>query len=122
MAEPGVSNPGTETRLWLAQRASAAVLAIAVIVHLGTIIYAVRGGVTAAEIIGRIGGNLGWSAFYTVFVLAAAVHAPIGLRAVLREMTPIVPRRVDRICFVFADLLAVLGMRVVVKFYAIGVG
>ena len=122
MAEPGAANPGTETRLWLAQRASAAVLAIAVVVHLGTIIYAVRGGLSAAEIVGRVGGNLGWSAFYTLFMLAAAVHAPIGLRAVLREMTEISRRRVDLLCFVFAALLAVLGMRVVVKFYAIGAG
>ena len=37
--------------LWIAQRASAAVLALCVVVHLATIIYAVRGGLTAAEIL-----------------------------------------------------------------------
>ena len=36
-----------ETLLWVAQRASAAVLALCVLVHLATIIYAVRGGLTA---------------------------------------------------------------------------
>jgi len=122
VAEPGISSPGTATRLWLAQRVSAAILALAVVLHLGTIIYAVRGGVTASEIVDRIGGNLGWWPFYTEYVLAAAVHAPIGLRVVLREMTPIVPRRVDLICFGFSALLAVLGMRVVMRFYAIGAG
>ena len=37
--------------LFLAQRLSAAVLALAVAVHLATILYAVRGGLTAGEIL-----------------------------------------------------------------------
>jgi fumarate reductase subunit C len=75
----------TETLLWAAQRASAALLALCVAVHLGTMIYAVRGGLTAAEILARTQGNAGWLAFYVVFVLAIVVHVPIGLRAVLGE-------------------------------------
>ncbi len=71
--------------LWTAQRISAAVLAICVIVHLVTIIYAVRNGLSAAEILGRTRGNAAWAAFYALFVLAVAVHAPIGLRNVLAE-------------------------------------
>ncbi len=71
--------------LWTAQRISAAVLALCVIVHLITIIYAVRNGLSAAEILGRTRGNAGWAAFYSVFVLAVAVHAPIGLRNFLSE-------------------------------------
>lgn len=74
-----------ETRLWLAQRVSAAVLALCVIVHLITIIYATRGGLTAAEILARTRGSTAWLAFYTVFVLAVAVHVPIGLRAIAAE-------------------------------------
>ena len=71
--------------LWTAQRASAAVLAVCVIVHLLTLIYAVRNGLTAAEILGRTRGSIGWSAFYGLFVVAVAVHAPIGLRSFLSE-------------------------------------
>ncbi len=71
--------------LWIAQRASAAVLALCVAVHLATMIYAVQGGLSAAEILGRTRGSAGWLAFYVLFVLAVAIHAPIGLRAVLRE-------------------------------------
>jgi len=56
-----------------------------VVVHLATIIYAVQGGLTAAEILGRTRGNTAWLVFYSVFVAAAAIHAPIGLRAVLGE-------------------------------------
>jgi fumarate reductase subunit C len=71
--------------LWTAQRASAAILAVCVIVHLVTVIYAVRNGLSAAEILGRTRGSTGWAAFYCVFVAAIAVHAPIGLRSVLSE-------------------------------------
>src|SRR3954471_5874914 len=42
-----------ETWLWLAQRASAAILAACVAVHLVTMVYAVRGGLTGAENIDR---------------------------------------------------------------------
>src|ERR1035437_9803658 len=75
----------TETLLWVAQRASAAVLVLCVIVHLATMIYAVRSGLSAAEILGRTRGNYGWLAFYALFVTAVAVHAPIGLRTVVAE-------------------------------------
>ena len=78
-------NAKTQTALWVAQRASAAVLGICVLVHLVTLIYAVRGGLSAAEILGRTRGSAAWLAFYTVFVLAIAVHVPIGLRTVLGE-------------------------------------
>ena len=72
--------------LWLAQRVSAAVLALCIVVHLVTMIYAVRGGLSASEILARTQGNYAWFAFYTVFVLAVSIHAPIGLRTVLAEM------------------------------------
>ncbi len=75
----------TATRLWLAQRASAAVLALCVAVHLATMIAAVRGGLSATEILNRTRGSFGWAAFYAVFVLAVSVHVPIGLRTVAAE-------------------------------------
>lgn len=74
-----------ETLLFVAQRASAAVLALCVAVHLLTIVLAVQGGLSAAEILLRLRGNIAWALFYAVFVLAVAVHAPIGLRAIARE-------------------------------------
>ncbi len=102
-----------ETRLWIAQRASAAVLAVCVLVHLATIIYAVRGGLTGAEILARTRGNAAWFAFYAIFVLAVTVHAPIGLRAVLGEWLGWRGRSRDIALVVFAMLLAWLGMRAV---------
>ena len=73
------------TRLWLAQRASAAVLVVCVAVHLATMVAAVRGGLSATEILNRTRGSFGWAVFYGVFVLAVSIHAPIGLRTVAAE-------------------------------------
>jgi len=81
----GKLNVRAQVLLWTAQRVSAAVLAVCVIVHLVTIIYAVRNGLSAAEILGRTRGNVAWAAFYALFVAAVAVHAPIGLRNFLSE-------------------------------------
>src|ERR1044072_2024317 len=78
-------SPRAQVLLWGAQRASAAVLALFIVVHLATIIFAVRNGLTAAEILGRTHGSFGWAAFYALFVAAVAIHAPIGLRTVLAE-------------------------------------
>lgn len=104
--------------LWMAQRASAAVLAICVVVHLVTIVYAVRGGLTAAEIFARTKGNAGWFFFYAVFVLAVAVHAPIGLRPVLAEWLGWRGRSRDVFAALFAVLLAGMGMRAVLTVFA----
>ena len=75
-----------QARLWLAQRVSAMLLALCIIVHLATMIYAVRGGLSAAEILGRTHGNYAWFAFYSLFVFSVAVHAPIGLRTIIGEV------------------------------------
>jgi fumarate reductase subunit C len=107
----------SDTFLWLAQRASAAVLAICVTVHLVTIVYAVRGGLSAAEIFGRTRGSTGWLAFYTLFVLACAVHAPIGLRPVLTEWLGWRGRSREAFVLAFGALLAWLGMRAVLAVF-----
>ncbi|MGH8705263.1 MAG: succinate dehydrogenase [Burkholderiales bacterium] len=108
----------SETLLWIAQRASAAVLALCVIVHLGTIVYAVRGGLSAAEILSRTQGSVGWLAFYSLFVIAATVHAPIGLRTVLAEWLGWSGASRDAALLGFALLLAALGMRAVFAVFA----
>lgn len=108
----------SETRLWLAQRVSAALLALFVAVHLATIVHAVQGGLSAAEILGRTRGNEAWLAFYALFVVAAAVHAPIGLRTVLAEHLRWQGRTLDLAMLAFAGLLLVLGARAVWGVYA----
>lgn len=111
-------NYRSETALWIAQRASAAILALCVTVHLVTIVYAVRGGLTAAEIFARTRGSVGWLAFYTVFVLAVAVHAPIGLRPVLGEWLGWRGKSREAFVFAFGVALAWMGMRAVLAVFA----
>lgn len=93
-------------------------LAVCVVVHLATIVYAVQGGLTAAEILGRTRGNVGWLAFYTVFVLAVTVHAPIGLRSILIEWLKWRGRSRDLCLLAFAAVLVLMGLRSAWSVYA----
>ena len=102
-----------ERRLFLLQRLTAMALAPLVLVHLGLVLVAIRGGLTASEILARTQGSIGWALFYGVFVVAVAVHAPIGLRNVLREWTGLPRRAVDLLALGFAMLLLALGLRAV---------
>ena len=103
-----------ESLLWLAQRGSAAILGGCVLVHLATIVLAVRGGLSAAEILARTQANVAWAAFYAVFVLAVAIHAPIGLRAVAREWLGWRGRSLEFATLATGIALAALGWRAVV--------
>ncbi len=102
-----------ERRLFLLQRLSALVLAPLVLVHLGIVIYAIRGGLSAQEILGRTQGASGWAAFYAIFVVAASIHAPIGLRNVLLEWTPLPRGAVGVACSLAGLALLALGLRAV---------
>lgn len=104
--------------LFAAQRVSAMVLALAVAVHLATIFYASHAGLTAGAILARTHGNIAFAAFYGLFVIAVAVHAPIGLRNVLREWTPWRGRSLDLALILFALVLLLLGLRAVMAVYA----
>jgi len=97
---PGIENASLRSVRYAAwrfvlQRASAAVLAICVVVHLATIIYAVRHQLTAAAIVARMHARAFWPAFYTIFVVAVAIHAPLGLRAIADEWLGLRGRRAD---------------------------
>lgn len=101
----------TEVWLWIAQRASAALLALCVLVHLATIIYAVRQGLSAEAILGRTRGNLAGLGFYSLYVLAVAVHAPIGLRTLCQEWLGWRGRSLDWAAAAVAAALFVFGLR-----------
>ena len=106
-------NARDEARLWLWQRATAALLAFFVLVHLATIIYAVRGGLSAADILGRTRGSVAWAIFYAAFVLAAAVHGGIGLRTVAIEWLRLGGRAAGALACVIALALVAMGLRAV---------
>ncbi|MGF1500582.1 MAG: succinate dehydrogenase [Paracoccaceae bacterium] len=100
-----------EARLFVIQRLSALVLAPLVLTHIVLILYAVEGGLTAAEILSRTQGSLGWALFYGVFVLAASVHAAIGLRTILREWTRAEGRMLDTAMAAVSVALILTGLR-----------
>lgn len=111
-------NIRTQVLLWAAQRYSAMVLALCVVVHLATMIYAVRNGLSAAEILGRTRGNAAWAGFYALFVAAVAVHAPIGLRNIFSEALGWRGRSLDIVVLIVGLLLALWGMRAVWAVFA----
>ena len=100
--------------LWVAQRATAVVLALCVVVHLATIIYAVRGGLSAGEILARTRGSLMWGAFYSAFVIAAAIHGAIGLRTIAAEWLGLRGDAAEVAMTVVGLALTILGLRGVV--------
>jgi len=102
-----------ERRLFVWQRLTALVLAPLVLVHLGLVLVAIRGGLSAAEILARTQGSVGWALFYGLFVVTVAVHAPIGLRNVLREWTGLPRGAADVLALGFAALLLGIGLRAV---------
>lgn len=102
-----------ETVLWIGQRVTAVVLAVCVLVHLVTMIYAVRGGLGAAEILGRTRGSAAWGAFYTVFVLAAAIHGAIGVRNIAAEWLRLRGAGAELAMTVAGLVLTMMGLRAV---------
>ncbi len=104
----------TPVWLFLAQRLTALILAPLVIAHLVMILIVADGGLTAADILARTRGSVGWGLFYGTFVLAAAIHGPIGLRNVIQEHTSWRGRSLDAAMLLLGGLLATLGGRAVV--------
>lgn len=107
-----------ETLLWFAQRATAVILVFCLLVHLATIIYAVRGGLSAAEILGRTRGSYLWASFYTVFVFATVIHATIGLRTIAAEWLSFRGAAAEWVMALVAVALTAMGLRAVVAVVA----
>ncbi len=113
-----MSSQSLQVKLWLAQRISAGVLALCVVVHLITIFYAMRSGLSAAEILGRTRGNLAFALFYVIFVLSAAVHAPIGLARIGQEWFSWRGQSLNLACALLGLAMLVTGLLAVWGVYA----
>ena len=94
------------------------VLALCVLVHLAVMIFAVRGGLSAAEILGRTQGSWAFGGFYAVFVIACAVHVPVGLVNIAREWWGLGERAARVLSLTVALLLLGAGLRAVVAVVA----
>jgi fumarate reductase subunit C len=100
-------------RLYVWQRATAALMVPLVAVHLAVIFYATRQGLSAADILSRTRGSVVWGAYYGLFVAAVSIHAAIGVRNVLAEWSTLTGRRAGQLAVAFGLLLAALGFRAV---------
>lgn len=108
-----------QAKLWYAQRISAMVLGLCVAIHLLIIFYAIRGGLSAQEILGRTQGNVLFAIFYEVFVVACFVHAPIGVANILQETLP-KSGLARPVSFILALLILVLGTTAVIGVFTGG--
>jgi fumarate reductase subunit C len=100
-------------RLYLWQRATAALMVPLVLVHIAVIFYATRNGMTAADILSRTHGSIVWASYYGLFVAAASIHAAIGVRNVLTEWLRLADRGAGLFALLLGLLLAALGTRAV---------
>ena len=72
-------------RLFMTQRITALIMAPLTFGHLAVMIYAVQGGLSVDEILARTQGSLAWFSFYGFFVVAASIHAAIGMHVIMFE-------------------------------------
>lgn len=106
-------------RLFFIQRATAALMAPLIVGHLIVIFYATRQGLSAADVLGRTRGSVAWGTFYSLFVLAAAIHGAIGIRSIAKEWGGVAGRSLDLLMWAVGLMLAGLGLRAV---YAVVIG
>ncbi|MFK7835296.1 MAG: succinate dehydrogenase [Sulfitobacter sp.] len=100
-------------RLYMLQRMTALLMAPLVLGHLAVMIYAIQGGLSAAEILGRTQGSVLWFLFYGTFLLAVSVHGAIGLRAIAHEWVGLTGMTLDAVIWLVGLGLFGLGARAV---------
>ena len=100
-------------RLYMLQRITALLMAPLVVGHLAVMVYAIQGGLTAEEILGRTQGSVLWFLFYGVFVAAVSIHGAIGLRVVAHEWCRWKGAALDIFMWLVGLSLFVLGARAV---------
>ena len=100
-------------RLYMLQRITALLMAPLVLGHLAMMIYAIQGGLSAAEILGRTQGSVLWFLFYGVFVVAVAIHGAIGLRVIAHEWGGLKGAALDLVMWLIGIGLFVRGARAV---------
>lgn len=103
----------SDLRLYMAQRLSALVMAPLVLGHIAVMIYAIQGGLSAAEILGRTQGSIAWALFYGTFVVAVSVHAAIGLRTILYEWAGLRGGALNGVALAICVVLLGMGLQAV---------
>jgi fumarate reductase subunit C len=101
-------------RLYVWQRATAALMVPLVIGHIAVIFYATQQGLTAAYILSRTHDSAVWASYYGIFVAAVCIHAAIGVRNVLTEWSPLNDRSAGLVAIILGMALALLGFHAVI--------
>ena len=102
-----------DIKLYMMQRITALIMAPLVIGHIVLMIYAVHGGLSSAEILGRTQGSIWWLLYYGVFVTTISIHAAIGLRVVLFETLKIKGATLSAFTWITFFALHYLGAKAV---------
>lgn len=100
-------------KLYMAQRITALLMGPFVLGHILVMIYAIQGGLSAAEILGRTQGSVLWFVFYGTFVVAVSIHGAIGLRVIAHEWGGLKGRGLDLLMWGIGLGLFALGARAV---------
>ncbi len=95
--------------LYMLQRITALIMAPLVIGHIAVMIVAIQGGLSAAEILGRTQGSVGWALFYGLFVVAVSIHAAIGVRVIVHEVAGLKGAALSVLTWGICAVLLVLG-------------
>lgn len=103
-----------DLRLYMAQRLSALVMAPLTLGHIAVMIYAIQGGLSTAEILGRTQGSVFWFLFYGLFVFAVSIHAAIGLRVIIHETFGLAGRGLEILTWAIGLGLLLMGARAVI--------
>lgn len=85
-----------------------------VLLHLALMIVAIQGGLDSAEILARTQGSLWWGSIYSLFVVAVAIHAAIGLRVILQEWLGLRGTILNSLGLGLLVLLLFAGLRAVI--------
>lgn len=96
------------------QRITALIMAPLTLGHIAVMIYAVQGGLSAEEILGRTQGSAFWFLFYGSFVVAVSLHAAIGLRVILHETAGLRGRMLTVTTWGIAGALLALGTQALI--------
>ncbi len=100
-------------RLYMLQRITALLMAPLVLGHIAVMIYAIQGGLSAAEILGRTQGSVAWFLFYGTFVVVVAIHGAIGLRTIAFEWGGLKGATLEAFMWLWGLGLFLLGARAV---------
>ncbi len=100
-------------RLYILQRVSAALMLPLLFGHLAIIFYATTTKLTAADILGRTEGSVGWALFYSAFVVLVAIHGAIGFATIAREWFGLPAARQGYVMGAVGLVLLLLGLRAV---------